>query len=119
MACVKAELAKETKEAAELLEQALEICQEPDGPGFYLDLLESEKAAVERAQKAECFREWKDLLETIEFKRLPAGKKGRKMNRFLQKDRSLPRTSEARQRILSKNFRNGILGKPWRNWRSI
>ena len=78
MACVKAELAKETKEAAELLGQALEICQEPDGPGFYLDLLESEKAAVERAQKAECFREWKDLLETIEFKRLPAGKKAEK-----------------------------------------
>lgn len=78
MECVKAELAKETKEAAELLGQALEICQEPDGPGFYLDLLESEKAAVERAQKAECFREWKDLLETIEFKRLPAGKKAEK-----------------------------------------
>ncbi len=78
MACVKAELAKETKEAAELLGQAVEICRGPDGPGFYLELLETEKAAVEKAQKAESFREWKEVLESIEFKRLPAGKKAEK-----------------------------------------
>ena len=78
MQCIKAEIEKEVKEAAELLAQAVEICRQPDGPGFYLELLESEHAGASQALKAETFSQWKTCLDKMEFKRLPPGKKAEK-----------------------------------------
>ena len=78
MQCIKAEIKKEIKEAAELLAQAVEICRQPDGPGFYLELLESEHAGASQALKAETFSQWKTCLDKMEFKRLPPGKKAEK-----------------------------------------
>ena len=78
MQCIKAEIEKEVKEAAELLAQAVEICRQPDGPGFYLELLESEHAGASQALKAETFSQWKTCIDKMKFKRLPPGKKAEK-----------------------------------------
>ena len=78
MQCIKAEIEKEVKEAAELLAQAVEICRQPDGPGFYLELLESEHAGASQELKSETFSQWKTCLDKMEFKRLPPGKKAEK-----------------------------------------
>ena len=78
MKAVKEEIRKQIQEAAKLLTEAGNLAGEPDGPGFYLGLLEQEKAAAENLEKAETFAEYKALFDTLEFKRLPAGKKAEK-----------------------------------------
>ena len=75
---MKEEIRKQIQEAAKLLTEAGNLAGEPDGPGFYLGLLEQEKAAAENLEKAETFAEYKALFDTLEFKRLPAGKKAEK-----------------------------------------
>lgn len=78
MKLIKNEVRQEIKEASMLLKQALEIAKEPDGPVFYIGLLEDEASAVAKLERTENFFEWKEMLDKLEFKRLPAGKKAEK-----------------------------------------
>lgn len=78
MKLIKSEVKQEIKEASMLLKQAIEIAKEPDGPVFYIGLLEDEASAVEKLERTENFFEWKEMLDKLEFKRLPAGKKAEK-----------------------------------------
>ena len=78
MKLIKNEVKQEIKEASMLLKQALEISKEPDGPVFYIGLLEDEASALEKLERTENFFEWKEMLDKLEFKRLPAGKKAEK-----------------------------------------
>lgn len=94
MKLIKNEVKQEIKEASMLLKQSLEVSKEPDGPAFYIGLLEDEVSALEKSEQIECFFEWKEMLDKLEFKRLPAGKKAEK-----------ELVSESRQE-LAKNLRN-------------
>lgn len=94
MKLIKNEVKQEIKEASMLLKQSLEVSKEPDGPAFYIGLLEDEVSALEKLEQTECFFEWKEMLDKLEFKRLPAGKKAEK-----------ELVSESRQE-LAKNLRN-------------
>ncbi|ASM70330.1 helicase-exonuclease AddAB subunit AddA [Blautia hansenii] len=94
MKLIKNEVKQEIKEASMLLKQALEISKEPDGPVFYIGLLEDEVSELEKLERTENFFEWKEMLDKLEFKRLPAGKKAEK-----------ELVSESRQE-LAKNLRN-------------
>lgn len=94
MKLIKNEVKQEIKEASMLLKQSLEISKEPDGPVFYLGLLEDEVSALEKLERTENFFEWKEMLDKLEFKRLPAGKKAEK-----------ELVSESRQE-LAKNLRS-------------
>lgn len=94
MKLIKNEVKQEIKEASMLLKQALEISKEPDGPVFYIGLLEDEVSALEKLEWTENFFEWKEMLDKLEFKRLPAGKKAEK-----------ELVSESRQE-LAKNLRS-------------
>ena len=94
MKLIKNEVKQEIKEASMLLKQSLEVSKEPDGPAFYIGLLEDEVSALEKSEQTECFFEWKEMLDKLEFKRLPAGKKAEK-----------ELVSESRQE-LAKNLRN-------------
>lgn len=78
MFMVKNEVRQEIKEACMLLKQSLEIAKEPDGPVFYISLLEDEVSALEKLEKTESFWGWKEMLDKLEFKRLPSGKKAEK-----------------------------------------
>lgn len=78
MKLIKNEVKQEIKEASMLLKQALEISKEPDGPVFYIGLLEDEVSELEKLERTENFFEWKEMLDKLEFKRLPAGKKTEK-----------------------------------------
>lgn len=78
MKLIKNEVKQEIKEVSMLLKQALEIAKEPDGPVFYIGLLEDEASAVAKLERTENFFEWKEMLDKLEFKRLPAGKKAEK-----------------------------------------
>ena len=94
MKLIKNEVKQEIKEVSMLLKQALEIAKEPDGPVFYIGLLEDEASAVAKLERTENFFEWKEMLDKLEFKRLPAGKKAEK-----------ELVSESRQE-LAKNLRS-------------
>ena len=94
MKLIKREVRQEIKEASMLLKQSLEISKEPDGPVFYLGLLEDEVSALEKLERTENFFEWKEMLDKLEFKRLPSGKKAEK-----------ELVSESRQE-LAKNLRS-------------
>lgn len=78
MEAVKKELGKQMEEAEELLSQALDIAKEGDGPGFYIPLLEEEKKSVEKLLSVSEFFQWKEIMDHLEFKRLPPGKKAEK-----------------------------------------
>ena len=78
MKLIKNEVKQEIKEVSMLLKQALEIAKKPDGPVFYIGLLEDEASAVAKLERTENFFEWKEMLDKLEFKRLPAGKKAEK-----------------------------------------
>ena len=78
MKLIKNEVKQEIKEVSMLLKQAVEIAKEPDGPVFYIGLLEDEASAVAKLERTENFFEWKEMLDKLEFKRLPAGKKAEK-----------------------------------------
>lgn len=78
MILIKNEVQQEIEEAVTLLKQALEIAREPDGPVFYSNLLEDEVLALEKLEKTKSFFEWKEILDKLEFKRLPSGKKAEK-----------------------------------------
>lgn len=94
MKLIKSEVKQEIKEASMLLKQSLEVSKEPDGPVFYIGLLEDEVSALEKSEQTESFFEWKEMLDKLEFKRLPAGKKVEK-----------ELVSESRQE-LAKNLRS-------------
>lgn len=78
MQLIKSEVKQEIKEVSMLLKQSLEIAKETDGPVFYSGLLEDEVLAVVKLEQTENFFEWKEMLDKLEFKRLPAGKKAEK-----------------------------------------
>ncbi len=78
MTLIKNEVQQEVKEATTLLNQALGIAGEPDGPIFYRNLLEDEVLALEKLENTTNFFQWKEILDKLEFKRLPAGKKAEK-----------------------------------------
>jgi ATP-dependent helicase/nuclease subunit A len=61
-------------EAVEKYEAALKICDEPDGPYLYGDLLESEKDSIYAALRYNTYNELFDGVRAISFGRLP-GKK--------------------------------------------
>lgn len=93
MASVKAEIDRQLKEAADLLSQAVQISAEPDGPGFYLELLETELTGAQKALKEADFFIQGERVRQIEFRSLPRGKKEQKEH-----------MSEAQQE-LAKNLR--------------
>ena len=78
MQLIKSEVKQEIKEVSMLLKQSLEIAKEPDGPVFYSGILEDEVSTVVQLEQTENFFEWKEMLDKLEFKRLPAGKKAEK-----------------------------------------
>lgn len=57
-----------------VLERALEICGEPDGPYMYADMLESDLEDIERLEEEQEFRGQYDIVCGFEWKRL-SGKK--------------------------------------------
>lgn len=94
LSAVKEEIRRQTQEAVRLLAEAISLAGEPEGPGFYLGLLQEEKTAAEKIEKAETLAEYKTLFDALEFKRLPAGKKA-------EKEQVSERVQE-----LTKNLRN-------------
>lgn len=97
MKLIKNEVKQEIKEASMLLKQSLEVSKEPDGPAFYIGLLEDEVSALEKLEQTECFFEWKEMLDKLEFKRLPAGKKQKK-SWYQKVGKNLQRTCEMKQK---------------------
>ena len=61
-------------EAANKLEAALLLCNEPDGPYMYGELLEAEKEAFLSLLKYDTYDELYDRVRTLNFGRLPAKK---------------------------------------------
>mgnify|MGYP000349786419 CR=1 FL=1 len=77
MKAVKEEIRKQIQEAAKLLTEAGNLAGEPDGPGFYLGFGTGKSGGREPGKGGD-FAEYKALFDTLEFKRLPAGKKAEK-----------------------------------------
>lgn len=77
-AAVKRETKRQIQEAAQLLSQAEQLSAEADGPAFYLELLGTEKNSVQAVCAEDDFFSWKERLDSLEFKRLPPGKKAEK-----------------------------------------
>ncbi len=62
------------KELATSMRRALDICNQPDGPYMYGDLIEAEKNMIINAGKAEDYESLRNAVNLISFDRLP-GKK--------------------------------------------
>ena len=61
-------------EAAQLLEQALSLCREPDGPYMYLDTLLEDQERVEELSHAENFSELYEGFSSLSFGRISSKK---------------------------------------------
>jgi len=61
-------------EAAQLLEQALSLCREPDGPYMYLDTLLEDQERVAELSRAEGFSELYEGFSSLSFGRISAKK---------------------------------------------
>ncbi len=62
------------EDCVELFKQAIGICEQPDGPYMYGELLEREKEMFETLAKAETLTQLEVALEKIKFDRLPSKK---------------------------------------------
>lgn len=58
----------------ELLEQGIRICEEPDGPYMYADMLESDREMLSDIASASTFEEMYANVSAIKWKRLSAKK---------------------------------------------
>ncbi len=62
------------KDCLEMMEQAIRVCEQPDGPYMYGELLEAEKEMLEKLSKVETLSEMETAIEKITFGRLPSKK---------------------------------------------
>ncbi len=62
------------KECLERIEQAIHVCEQPDGPYMYGELLETEKEMLEKLSRVETLSEMETAIEKIQFGRLPSKK---------------------------------------------
>lgn len=79
----------------ERVEQCIRICEQPDGPYMYGELLEAEQQMLEKVSRLSTFTELYEAWETIHFDRLP-GKKDDSVSGF--------------KRTLIQNIRKDIKG---------
>ena len=77
----------------EKLEQAERICEEPDGPYMYGELLEKEIGQLERLEGMDSLEKWEGAITAVSFDRLPS-----------KKDESVSPV----KRELAKNIRNQV-----------
>lgn len=77
----------------EKLEQAERLCEEPDGPYMYGELLEKEIGQLERLEGLDSLEKWESAITAVSFDRLPS-----------KKDESV----SAVKRELAKNIRNQV-----------
>ncbi len=62
------------KDCLQMLEQAIKVCEQPDGPYMYGELLETEKEMLQKLSKVETLSEMETAIEKIQFGRLPSKK---------------------------------------------
>ena len=60
------------KEIGGILSRALKVCEEPDGPYMYADMIESDRKYLDRIVKAESFEAMYDAVTGFAWKRLSA-----------------------------------------------
>lgn len=77
----------------EKLEQAERLCEEPDGPYMYGELLEKEIGQLERLEGMDSLEKWESAITAVSFDRLPS-----------KKDESVSPV----KRELAKNIRNQV-----------
>ena len=77
----------------EKLEQAERLCEEPDGPYMYGELLEKEIGQLERLEGLDSLEKWESAITAVSFDRLPS-----------KKDKSVSPV----KRELAKNIRNQV-----------
>lgn len=68
-------LAKVAADWARMMEEALALAQDPDGPGIYAEVLEEEAARMEELSGLKGYPAWYRELSGITFGRLPAARK--------------------------------------------
>ena len=78
---------------ADSLKQAINLCQEPDGPYMYGELLEREYDLLEKLASCNRLKEYESLIFAVDFARLPS-----------KKDNSV--SPEKREK--AKDLRNGV-----------
>ena len=62
------------EECLELYKKALLVCEEPDGPYMYAELLETEYGMMESLKKATSYEQYSWAFSSLDFGRLPAKK---------------------------------------------
>ena len=62
------------RDCLERIEQAIHICEQPDGPYMYGELLETEKEMLEKLSRVETLSEMETAIEKVQFGRLPSKK---------------------------------------------
>lgn len=62
------------RDCVEMLTQAIHICEQPDGPYMYAQLLEDEKEMLEKLSKVETLSAMETAIEKVQFGRLPSKK---------------------------------------------
>ena len=62
------------KDCLERIEQAIHVCEQPDGPYMYGELLETEREMLEKLSGVETLSEMETAIEKIQFGRLPSKK---------------------------------------------
>lgn len=68
------EVKKQVNEAERIYRGGIAICEEPDGPYMYAELLEEELEQVEKINCAQTYMELQEAFNTLDFKRLPSKK---------------------------------------------
>lgn len=71
---LKSHVKMQLSEAGQLLEQALSLCREPDGPYMYLDTLLEDQERVEELSRAEGFSELYEGFSSLSFGRISSKK---------------------------------------------
>ena len=101
-------LGKMLEGCLEILEQALAVCEEPDGPYMYGTLLEQEKLALERLCGCGSLKEWETAIGGIVFDRLP----GKKDSSVAAEKREKAKTLRNLVKDTIKELQNSFFAKP-------
>lgn len=92
-------LRSRVKDLAEHYSEAIRICEEPDGPYMYGELLEKEQEALEKILSTDSFQQLGLRLEAIRFERLSA-----------KKDDSVSKAKREQVKILRNQVKDRVKG---------
>ncbi len=71
--CIK-EIQKNLITFAGMMDNAVKLCEQPDGPYFYAELFERERDMYEETSRKKTYDEFSDFLASLSFDRLPSKK---------------------------------------------